>query len=394
MKPLICPQCGGKITDYSVWQNFATCGYCATRFVIEQEKKTPAARIEPEYESAKTSNFTPNIFVIILAVTFVVIGGAILLAVLTNKSNTNLPTYVAPKKYPTSTPSISPTETPNPNLLQFGGRGTANGLFQEANEIAVDQKGRIYVADETLRVQQFDEKGDFLKVWQIPSQTNRYRRARTIQKIAVDDKDRLYVLVGGTILIYASDASEPINTLHVAPDFMQDFALRSDGGLLVISNNDQIETLLFINKSGKITRRLNGFHTETADAALSPYETGLAAIRLAVDGAGNIFSVYAFGDLGSYSLSYNAEELMIFRFTPEGKYVNKFVESMNSCGIAVDNQSRIYVSDKDSINVYSNTGGQIATVPDVRGIESFALDKQNNIYFVAGDLVFKRAAVK
>jgi hypothetical protein len=393
MKPLICPQCGGKITEYSPWQNFATCGYCATRFVIEREKN-PTTQIEPEFESAKTSNFTPNIFVIVLVSAFVIIGGVILLAVLTNKSKTNPPSYVAQKNYPTPTPRVSPTETPNPNLLQFGGKGTANGLFQDAAEIAVDSKGRIYVADETLRVQQFDEKGGFLKVWQIPSQTNRYRRARTIQKIAVDDRDRLYVLVGGTILIYANDATEPTGTLHVAPDFMQDFALRSEGGLLVISNNGEIETLLFINKSGKITRRLNGFHTETADAALSPFETGLAAIRLAVDGAGNIFSVYAFGDLGSYSLSYNTEELMVFRFTPEGKYVNKFVESMNSCGIAVDNQSRIYVSGKDLINVYSNTGEQVATVPNVGSIESFTLDKQNNIYFVGDNLVFKRPATQ
>ncbi len=392
---MICPQCGGKITEYSVWQNFATCGYCATRFVIEPAKK-PAEQSEPVYQPIPTSTANPNVF-IIAVVACLAVGGAVfflsLLLSTKSKPQTFHPPYTANYSVASASP-ISPTPTPNPNLLEFGGKGTANGLFQEANEIAVDSKGGIYVADESLRVQQFDEKGEFLKVWQIPSQTNRYRRARTIQKIAVDDKDRLYVLVGGTILIYANDASEPVDTIHVAPDFIQDFALRSDGGLLVISNNGAIETLLFINKSGKITRRLNGFHTETADAALSPHETGLAAIRLAVDGAGNIFSVYAFGDLGSYSLSYNTEELMIFRFTPEGKYVNKFVQSMNSCGIAVDNQSRVYVSDKDSINVYSNTGAQLATVPDVSGIESFALDKQNNVYFISGDRVFKRAAVK
>lgn len=72
-----------------------------------------------------------------------------------------------------------------------------------------------------------------------------------------------------------------------------------------------------------------------------------------------------FGDSGSYSLSYNTEELVIFRFTPEGRYVNTFVESMNSCGIAVDNQSRVYVSGKDSVNVYSGTGEQAATFPNV-----------------------------
>jgi hypothetical protein len=72
--------------------------------------------------------------------------------------------------------------------------------------------------------------------------------------------------------------------------------------------------------------------------------------------ATNIFSVYAFGDLGSHQNSYNTEKLMLFRFSPEGKYVNKFVQSLNFCGIEIDNQSRIYVSDNDSINIYLNTG--------------------------------------
>jgi hypothetical protein len=183
-------------------------------------------------------------------------------------------------------------------------------------------------------------------------------------------------------------------TYHAAPDFMVDFALRSDGGLLMVSVNDDIETLIFMSKAGKVTRRIEGFHTETADAALSPRETGLAAIRLAVDGAGNIFSVYAFGDLGSYQLSYNADELMIFRFTPEGKYVNKFVRSMNSCGIEVDNQSRIYISDQDSINVYSNLGESVATVSGTGSVNAFALDKQNNLYLVKDDKVFKRASIQ
>jgi len=128
---------------------------------------------------------------------------------------------------------------------------------------------------------------------------------------------------------------------------------------------------------------------------LSPYETGLAAIRLAVDGAGNIFSVYAFGDLGSYELSYNEEDLMIFRFTPEGRYVNKFVQTYNSCGIEVDNQSRIYISDNDSIHIYSNTGEPVSAVLYLpRAIDAFALDRQNNIYILSDDKVIKRPAIK
>lgn len=394
MKPLICPQCGGKITEYDRWEKFATCQYCSTRFLIEQEKQSqpPPIHFEPSYDSSEKLDYGQNLVIGIVAVVGLIFGAIILLSLVKTKSKPaappNYPVYTTPQK------TVSPTPTPNPNLLEFGGNGTGNGLFQDADAIAVDKQGRIYVADDSLRVQQFNEKGEFLKVWQIPSQTIHYKRARTIQKIAVDDKNRLYVLVGGTILVYEPDASEPFNTFHAAPDFMVDFALRSDGTLLIVSSNDEIETLIYVNKAGKVTRRINGFHTETADAALSPRETGLAAIRLGVDGAGNIYSVYAFGDLGSYELNYDAEDLMIFRFTPEAKYVNKFVQTMNSCGIELDNQSRVYISDESLIKIYSNSGELVSTVSDLGGIDAFALDKENNIYVLADDKVIKRPAVK
>lgn len=390
MKPLICPQCGGKITEYSQWQQFATCDYCGSKFLIEPHKQVA----EPVDQPLKTTTVNPNVFIGIIAAAIFAVGGIFLIAVLTGKKETKpeRPIVYQPPVFPTATPRISPT--PNPNLLEFGGKGTANGLFKDADALAVDSKGRIYVADNSLRVQQFDEKGNFLKVWQIPATGKHYRRARTIQKIAVDEEDRLYVLVGGVVQMWEQNTIElPEMTYHNAPDFMVDFALRSDGGLLLISVDDNIETLTFLSKSGQVIRNIKGFHTETADAALSPHETGLAAIRVAVDGAGNIFSVYAFGDLGSYQLSYNTEELMIFRFTPQVKYVNKFVQSMNSCGIEVDNQSRIYISDDDSIKVYSNLGEQVGAVSGVGNADAFALDKQNFIYILRDDRVIKRPAI-
>lgn len=127
---------------------------------------------------------------------------------------------------------------------------------------------------------------------------------------------------------------------------------------------------------------------------MSPFDVGLAAIRIAVDGAGNIYSIYALGDLGSYQLSYNAEDFRIFRFTPEGKYVNKFVNTMNSVGIETDNQSRIYISDQDKIEIYSGEGELLSTVSGLLRIDAFSLDKQNNIYVLGDDQIIKRAAVQ
>jgi hypothetical protein len=391
MKPLICPQCGGRITNYLPTATFADCEYCTTRFLIQHEKPKPTVQL-PVYNYPAETSSNPNIFLIGLVAASLVFGTLIILAVSfsRNKPADKYSGYSKPNF--TTTPKISPSPTPNLNLLEFGARGTGEGTFVEANSITVDSKGKIYVADSSLRVQQFDEKGVYLKTWQIPSETKLYGRARQIDKILVDGKDELHVQVGGVVLVYRGGSSEPYKAINFAPNPIQDFAFRSDGGKLFIVNDGKIETLYHISQTGKTLQKIAGFHTKTADAVISPQETGVEAIRLTVDGTGNIFSVYAFGDLGSYQLSYNAEDLMIFRFSPEGRYVNKFAQSMNSCGIEVDNLSRIYVSDINSIGIYSTTGGLVGMIPGLGKIDAFALDKQNNVYIVKDNLVIKRPA--
>jgi len=373
MEPLICPQCGGKIIDYLPGQSLVTCGYCATKFLIEDQKKVSHAVPEPINDPVETTNITPMVIGVTIAIVLFITVAGIFVSSVPRERVTSKPATVSatPAPFPSATGTVSPPNT-GQVLLEFGGKGTGNGLFQNAHNIAVDSNGKIYVGDESLRVQQFDEKGEFIKVWQIPSKGAVYDHARAITKIVPGNDGRLYVLIGGVILVYNAESTSPVKTIHFAPAFIQDMVIRSDGVMLTLSNDSEAETLSFLNKSGGVTRRLRSFHSDAADAALSPREVGLDAIRFAVDGAGNIFSVYAFGALGSYSLNYNDDELLIFRFTKEGKYVNKFVQSMKSCGIEVDNQSRIYVSDDNSIQVSTNPVQYAHFVPVPRARASFS----------------------
>ena len=394
MKPLICPQCGGKITGYLPLQDFATCGYCGTKIVIEQQKA--ASKNKPYDQPTQTFNLSSNVIAAFVVGACVVFGAMFLTAMLTGKKESPLPTLATytPQSYSTPTPLPASTATPNPNLLEFGGKGTGDGLFQDADKIAVDRQGRIYVSDETLRVQQFNEKGEFLKVWQIPSETQFYKRARSIRKIGIDNQGRLYVLVGGLVLVYEDSSSKFSKIIHFAPNSIQDFAFRSDGDRLFLVNNGEIEYFVQVDDTGKSPRRVNSFHTNAADASMSPSDVGLASIRFAVDGAGSIYSIYALGDVGSYQLSYNQEDFRIFRFTPEGKYVDKFAQTMNSCCIVVDNQSRIYVSDKTLIIVFNKNGEQVSNFYADGNVDSFALDKENNVYILNKDKVIKRPAIQ
>lgn len=390
MEPLICPQCGGQITSYLPGATFATCSYCSTKFLVAQNKQSDVAS---SYEPPVTS-LSPRI--IAAAATVVIVGIAlVLIASITSKRRITSP--ASPTSY-TATPAArgnaTPAATPSDTLLEFGGKGTGNGLFKDANSIAVDGKGQIYVSDDSMRVQRFDEKGQYLSTIQVPAKGRVYEKARTIDKISAGDDGKLYVAVGGVILVYPEGATEPSKTVHVAPDYIEDFALKSDGGMLAISTNDQIETLLFINKAGSITRRMRGFHTDGLDAAISPQQTAVASIRLAVDGAGRIFSVYALGDLGSYSISSNNDELLIAHFNADGKFLNKFVPSMNSCGIAVDTQGRVYISDGGSIDVYNDRGESAGSVRGLGRPTAFALDNHNDVYVLADDKVIKRPPIQ
>lgn len=402
MEPLICPQCGGQIIDYSPGQTFVTCEYCSTKVLIEPAKPQPVLKAGTSYEpdTVPDPNFT-LIMGVMIGVIVLIVGGLLISyanARRTAKSLTSTSPAVSPAK-------STPGPTPTPELLEFGGKGPGNGQFKDARSIAVDTQGRIYVADDSMRVQQFDDKGTFLKAWQIPPSGPNYERTNTIDKVAVGSDGKMYVGVGGVVLVYNETSARSARTIQFAPDYVEDFALRSDGSVLAVTSNGQIETLIYINKDGRATRRLRGFVTDAGHAALSPMDTGLAAIRIAVDGTGNIFSVYAFGDIGNYSMSFNKEELMIFRFTPEGKFVNKFVESMNSCGIEVDSKGRIYVSEGTALHTYTSTGepagtiemGSHSTIVSMDAsshINAFALDKANNVYLIRNDKVIKRAAIE
>lgn len=392
MEPLICPQCGGAISDYSPTQNFATCGYCSTRFLISSARTVPVEPALPEYSEAPRSNVPSQAIFIAIGVVVVVFGLVALIASVNGGRTPQRTAYATPRA------TVSPTRTPDappvdPALLTFGGKGTGNGLFTDASAIAVDKNGSIYVGDGTLRLQQFDADGKFVKLLQVPSKGANYDRARSISKVGVDANGRIFVAVGGVILIYNAGADKPSRTVQVAPDYIQSFALRSDGSVLFVANNGDTETLYFGDQIGRITKRIRGFHTEPADAVFSPRETGVSSIRIAADGTGNIYSVFALASLGSYSLSYDADGFTIVRFNRDGKYVNKFVQTMSSVDIAADNQSRLYISDGGALNIYTNNGEIVSAVTDHNSIEAFALDSSNNIYLLANETVRKLPAV-
>lgn len=70
----------------------------------------------------------------------------------------------------------------------WGGAGTAPGQFNQPHSIAMDSKGRIYVADRSNnRIQIFDQKGTFIDQW---------THFGTPWGLFITKKDELYVVDG------------------------------------------------------------------------------------------------------------------------------------------------------------------------------------------------------
>lgn len=116
---------------------------------------------------------------------------------------------------------------------------------------------------------------------------------------------------------------------------------------------------------------------------------------IAIGGKGDIFAVYALGDVYG-TFNYNKEDLMTFHFTANGKFVNKFAADLNPGAILVDNQSRIYLLNDNmlgdgKIRVFSNTGNEIKSIGFDRfeSIETMTLDRRNNIFVISGEKIHK-----
>lgn len=385
MKAITCPQCGSLIRNVLLHQPIIECDYCGAKVVIDErnparepyDEDTERFRPLPDYVRPKTP--TQPIFIAIsLIVAFAFVLSIV--ALVPTKSRPAAQTPPETNK-PIVFPTIAPVTPKVDDEKLFGGKGTSAGLFDGANQIAVAKNGDIYVADGTLRVQRFDARGKFLNLWSVKGDKN-----ETIDKLAADQNGEVNVLIGGEIVVFKGETGEQLRVLTDSRrHYIDDFVLTDDGGMMYVAESGEREE--FVRTKGRtIVDRFEGIHSRASDARIPT-----AGIKIAVDGKGEIFSVYAIMSLEG-SFNYNEEDLMTFHFAPNGKFVNKFAASLMPQAIAADNQSRVYVLDSKQIVVYSSNG-EIAGVKTTNFADAFALDSQNNIYTISNETVRKLKSV-
>jgi len=181
------------------------------------------------------------------------------------------------------------------------------------------QSGNIYVADyQGGRVQAFDAKGKFLTQWKVGD------KKAIITGMTADHKGNVFVVASGNIYRYDSTGKMlgQIKADEQVTYHYDNIAAAVDGTLYAIGGG---ETVIHMDINGKNLSTIpKAISTVTDDAELDS--------KIAVDGEGNIYI------LGTFN---NA----VFKFGPNGKYINKFGSDGDEQGqfrapdaIAVDGQ--------------------------------------------------------
>jgi DNA-binding beta-propeller fold protein YncE len=257
-------------------------------------------------------------------------------------------------------------------LLEFGREGTGEGLFQDARGVGVDAAGNIYVSDyENGRVQKFDPSGAYLLGWKTEGNA-------PLLALAVDRPGNVYVVRDGTILKYNGADGALLATLSGEEgDSFGDVTVLPGGDLLASSQRGGDEHLVRLDAQGAVVSRIS--KPVSAQTASSELE-----LLVAADGLGTVFALGFFNGA-------------VFKYSPEGKFVDRFGsgETFAYGTIAVDGQSRVYLSTFDGILVFDADGSPLGGPIKVPGaVRDMAFDAAGELFVVTSQQKVLKIAVQ
>ena len=166
------------------------------------------------------------------------------------------------------------------NLIsRFGSEGTGPGQIQRPANIAVDERGGIYVSEEDGRVQKFDANGEWIWEWRPPPPTTWYE---TYTGLAVASGS-VYEVFGNQIF-QLDDTGRLIRTIDDSlrgPN--SGIAVGSDGKIFVTTGNLQYVRVLSSEGADECDWIEATFIVEGSDLAIGPGGRLVAAFEGSVD---------------------------------------------------------------------------------------------------------------
>jgi DNA-binding beta-propeller fold protein YncE len=376
-----CPKCGAPVKyersfDPSAASSTVRCDYCHSQLMAPDELAgRPAQVIRIQFGSSSGARF-PKWIWLVLAIPLLglVVGGLAAAGAL-------VPAFYSVSR---TVKEVNTPVRPNPPakeknnsfatvLLNFGSEGIGPGMFTDARSIAVDGAGRIYVGEYTGgRIQVFDAEGKFLNQWTIGD------RKTILRGLAADRKGTVYVAHGGGIERYRGETGEKLGQVEYERSGFDDVTTTADGGLVTVWQSNRDDIVIF-DANGKLVR--------TVPAAISSASgDSELAMRVAVDGAGNIYALGRFND-------------GVFKFSRDGKFMTRFGSGGDQPGqfraaysIAVDGYGRVYVGDMKGIQVFDANGRYLNLLDGLKGIAfGMVFNDKNELFVIARDHAMKFA---
>jgi hypothetical protein len=369
-----CPSCGASLKiegDAAQIQ----CAYCGNMVVVPEELRSRRAAVRIAGSTPQPASGASKVPIVTSSLILLAFAGALVALWLRGAPAVATP---IPKVVSSPTPAGFAH-----SVLSFGGQGTAPGLFQDARHIAVDSDGNTYVDDQnTLRIQKFDPTGKYVSSWMV-DQSLCPNTSAGLNTLAADRAGKVYVHYCGEILKYEGATGKLLDKFNGDKnnprDFYLDMVLYPDGGFLVMSDATSStisEVLLRLDANGKVLARYPNPVTSQ-----SKRRAQALTIEPAMDGLGNIFLL-------------NHDDYAVYKFTPDGKFVNKFGSVGTGIGqfdvwaqhIAIDNQSRVYITDFSGIKVFDSNGAFLESMSDrpFGAILEMRISEKNEIYLVGG----------
>jgi DNA-directed RNA polymerase subunit RPC12/RpoP len=384
-----CPKCGAALDEPGDRKD-VKCPFCGSLVIVPPELRNPSPkpvqRSKDRPPAAPTPQKTNRLAA--LGVVFIIAMVLVLIiVVVVTQTIRGLGMLPASDRMVevagTPFPQVRPTE-----VMWFGGRGNAPGNFSTARAIAVDNLGNVFVADDTNRIQYFDDKGNYAGVWELEGKTN-----ASDKKLLADRAGHLYVLTAGIIYKYGAKtgalesfyAGEKTDSNEQAAHM----AFAPDSSLWAVADANGSDDLVHIDAGSRLVTRIPKVVSSQLKQAVNA-----STLQIAVDKNDNIFI-----------LALQVVPVTVFRYMPNGAFVKSFPVQFRDAlnqgrgivrGIAVDSQGRLYIPDDwtAGLQIFNGDGKLLNLVYYGMGtMDVFTLDEKDELFVVdyRGQIVHRYA---
>jgi hypothetical protein len=361
-----CPNCGAPVEIPKNSGATVRCRFCGTSVIVPAEaREAPPAR--PVVFRIETGSPWTAVSPRLVRTIVVIVAAGVLLA-----AGISLAGLVLGLGAATTAIGLTSDVPSGParELRSFGGSGIGPGLFTDARSVGLDGEQNIYVGEyQGGRIQVFNAEAEFVTQWFVD-------RDFPLTGMAVRRDGGVYTVQRGEIVRRDGLTGEAIGSIQYGEGtWFEDIALLADGSLL---------TSWYANRDDLVIFGADGEWLFTVEEALSG-QTGDSELTMKVAGAGN-------GDL----LALGQFHESIFRFGPDGRFLNRFGTAGDEPGqlraplsIAVDGQGRVYVGDIWGVEVFDLSGRYLDRIEMDGTPFGLSVDAQGHLWVVNGTQVLE-----